>query len=278
MRNEEQTLAKDIAFGKTKRFLLPSGREVEIREQNGHDDDILSNNADSADGSNIDNFISSIVVRAFWKTGSSQRITPAEARKLLIKDRLVILIQSRIHSIGAEMEFDFDWGPDPKTGGKYNYSEDLLQYLWDYTKPFPEEYILNSDNVPVPNPEYFKGRISPYHEGAYDKQLKTLSSGKQVRLNLLDGESQAYVLNLREVTKNSSLIAMNIELQTGPDTWVKVENFSNFTSRDMIELRTWVKDFDINYVPYTLLEHPATKETIEYPIMNHYSFFYPEGI
>ena len=88
-----------------KTFTVPSGHSYTIREQNGGDDDILSSKVWLEKLMNITNFISAIVVSTDYT--QSGKLTPEEAFTLPVLDRDVILIQSRIHSLGKDVDFEF---------------------------------------------------------------------------------------------------------------------------------------------------------------------------
>lgn len=279
MSQHTETDPKAIIWGATKTINLPSGRKVEIREQNGNDDDILSNPNDATSGANISKFISAIVTKAYWKPDSNPRLSVQEARELLLRDRFCIIFNSRIHSIGETMKFSFDWGDDPVKGGKFEYEEDLSRYIWDYEQNFPNEYIEDSNGNNMRNPEYDDQRIKPYPVDSYDYQELNLHTGKKLRFKLFNGESQEYMLRLPDdaMTKNVELKARGLQVYDNGD-WLKADNFSMFTSREMSEIRTIVNLLDESYNPVTEIEHPGTKQTMAYPIMYGKDFFYQEGI
>lgn len=49
-------------YGEVVSLITPSGCQVTIRQQNGDDDDIISNSVMSQDGTSINKFVSGIVV------------------------------------------------------------------------------------------------------------------------------------------------------------------------------------------------------------------------
>lgn len=263
-----EEVAQELVYGKKLTFKLPSGYEVTIREQNGNDDDILSNQSTAKDLSNLNIFIASLVVETNLPFAVNGKLTSELVKKMVIRDKYFILIKSRIHSIGSDLRITYDWGKDE--GGKIEYIEDLNRYVWDYNTEFPEEGTENYD------PE----RIEPYIiPGVYDKQELTLRSGKHLKFNLLNGhsETQLMKLPLDQMTRNAELKARNLEMFVS-DTWVKVENFSMFTKHDMAELNKMVKIADPSFNAVTDLSNPNTGETIKFPIMGTLDFFYPEEI
>jgi hypothetical protein len=256
-----------MAFGKTKEVTVASGRKFIIREQNGNDDDILSNPTTASDSSNIDYYLLAIIIKEVLEDGKTSKLTLADVEKFLIRDRVSLLMESRIFSIGNLLRFAYTWkeGESPT-----HYVEDLNNYVWDYEKPFPQKGEEG----------YQEYRIPPYQEGAYSIFEITLETGKVFRFNLMDrlGEKKLLKLPESQVTKNAELIARNLELQTGPNSWTPVLNFSPFTKKEMVELHNAIRELDKPYQAFTSIENPKTKETILYPILAYSDFFFPAEI
>ena len=102
---EDQTL-----YGKKLTFKLPSGYEVTIREQNGEDDDILSNLVDAKTFMNISKFIAGIVTDTDMT--ATRLLTPNDVQKMPSLDRYAIMINSRVFSLGEILDFRYTWdGP-----------------------------------------------------------------------------------------------------------------------------------------------------------------------
>lgn len=259
--------AEGLLYGELKTLQLPSGFEVTIREQNGHDDDIISNQALAKDLTNLNMFISSLVIDTNLPFAKNRKLDLEGARKLVLRDKYFILFASRVHSIGNIVKFDYDWGQD--NGGKQSYSDDLNNFIWDYKKPLPEE----------DSSEFYEYRLLPYNVNPYDKQEMTLATGKLLRFNLLNGESELYLLNLPpdKQTKNNELLARNLE-QYVENRWVKVENFLHFTKKDMIELSNKILLLDKEWKGLTELHNPLDKGNILFPIVAVPDFFYPAEI
>lgn len=102
---EDKTL-----YGKKLTFKLPSGYEVTIREQNGEDDDILSNPVDAKTFMNISKFIAGIVTDTDMT--ATRLLTPNDVQKMPSLDRYAIMINSRVFSLGEILDFRYTWdGP-----------------------------------------------------------------------------------------------------------------------------------------------------------------------
>ena len=107
---------------RTHEFITPSGYRYSIREQNGADEDILSNPMDVRNLMNLTKFIQAIVVDTDF-TGT-RRLTVEDADRIPLNDRYCILFQSRIFSLGDEVEFEYDWGQE---GGVQTYGQSLSE-------------------------------------------------------------------------------------------------------------------------------------------------------
>tara|TARA_R100000656_G_scaffold113262_1_gene85560 strand:+ start:58 stop:840 length:783 start_codon:yes stop_codon:yes gene_type:complete len=259
----EKTLA---IYGQTKELTTPSGFKVTIREQNGNDDDIISNANDAKDLTNLDKFISSLVIKTDLPYAINNRIPLKDMGKMLLRDKYFIIFASRIHSISKDMDFTFQWDNEHEP---VHYNENLEIFIWDYSKEFPSK----------PEDEgYYKHKILPYPKDAHDKIEHVLTSGKNIRFELLKNKGEKYLMKLDSITRNSAFKARYLERKIDND-WVTVENFSQFTKKDMSEISKLIKDIDPDFTGITVLENPDNPgEEINFPIMKTESFFYPEEI
>lgn len=105
-------------------FTVPSGYKYVIREQNGADDDILSNPVEARTLRNISRFIAAIVVSTDYT--SNGRLTVDDAHQLPVLDKYCIMFNSRMFSMGETVEFEHDWGDG---GGAILYSQELQEFL-----------------------------------------------------------------------------------------------------------------------------------------------------
>jgi len=248
-------------YGDVLTIIAPSGHSFTIRQQNGEDDDILSNSKAVQDGTSTNRFIAGIVVYTdFTENG---KLNLDDAKNLKLCDKYFILITGRIFSIGQELKFTYKWD-DIKEDTPY--TEDLSLFIWDYTNPYPQEGEEG----------YFDQRIKPHLFGKDTIRTLTLKSGKEVRYTFMDGNGESFLMKLREdsTSINSEILARRLELKM-QGGWVKVQNFKPFNAKDMQELRKDVTDNDPNLSLYSELEHPLTGKKISYPIIATPDFFYP---
>lgn len=250
-----------VISNRTHSFVAPSGHSYTIREQNGEDEDILSNPKDAKNLMNITKFISSIVVDTDFT--ENHRLTVEDTLNLPFLDRYVILINSRIFSMGNTLEFEFTWGGEKVP---VVYEEDLTNFIFDNYGELPSDDEV--ENKPNAVPYYPSG-----------KQIKdiciNLSTGKVLYFDLLNGYGEQFIMRLSEdkQTRNAELMARNLKLVVNGNP-EKVTNFRCFTVREMAEIRKFISANDPTWYGMTELENPRTGEKTTYPIMAAKSFFY----
>ena len=130
---------------RTKTFVSPSGKYYTIREQNGEDEEILSNEADAKNLMNITKFIAGIVTETdFTESG---KLTIKDALDMPLLDRMAVIFQSRIFSLGDTVNFEYDWCEE---NDKVVYEQDLKEFLFDdYSQvPSNEELEAKPDAIP----------------------------------------------------------------------------------------------------------------------------------
>lgn len=252
---------------RTHQFIAPSGFSYTIREENGEDEEILSNQADAQNGNmNLTKFIAAIVVDTdFTEHG---KLTIQDALNLPFLDRYTILLQNRIFSLGSVLDFQFTW-PGEET--PVTYEQDLHELLFeDYSKPIPEE---EKAAKPFAIPQYPDQELArALHYRNYEL---TLSSGKQIKLDWADGNAEYMIskLPVNKQTRNSSLLARNLCLKVG-ENWEKVQRFHLFSVRDMAEIQKAANSMDPTTNLMVEIENPTTGETQMYPIVIAPRFFF----
>lgn len=255
-------------------FTLPSGYSCEIREQNGEDEEVLSNPANIKNFMNINEFIAGIVTHTDFT--ASGKLLVQDVMKLPLLDRAVILINSRIFSLGEELEFNYKW-PRPensKEQAEFTYTQNLRDYIFeDYgVKPDEEELKAKPDAVPyylLEEDENNQGKIK-----LTDHKF-TLSSGKEIMWDVATVESEQYLmkLGLDNISRNKDLIARNLRLNV-EGNWEKVQNFKLFSVRDMAEMRKEILASDPSFMGTTDIEDPITHSKTQISILTVPTFFY----
>ena len=255
-------------------FTLPSGYSCEIREQNGEDEEVLSNPANIKNFMNINEFIAGIVIHTDFT--ASGKLLVQDVMKLPLLDRAVILINSRIFSLGEELEFNYKW-PRPensKDQAEFTYTQNLKDYIFDDygVKPTEEELKAKPDAVP-----YYLLEEDKYNPGKIkltDHKF-TLSSGKEIMWDVATVESEQYLmkLGLDNISRNKDLIARNLRLNVDGN-WEKVQNFKLFSVRDMAEMRKEILASDPSFMGTTDIEDPITHSKTQISILTVPTFFY----
>ena len=252
---------------RTHQFIAPSGFSYTIREENGEDEEIISNQADAMNGNmNLTKFIAAIVVDTDFT--SYGKLTVQDVLNLPFLDRYTILIQNRIFSLGHLLDFQYQW---PGEDTPVTYEQDLRELLFDdYSNPISEE---EKEAKPFAIPIYPDQELAKeLHYRGYEL---TLSSGKQIKLDWADGNAEYAIskLPINKQTRNSSLIARNLQLKVG-ENWEKVQRFHLFSVRDMAEIQKAANKMDPTTNLMVDIENPTTGEKQKYPIFAAPRFFF----
>lgn len=246
-------------MGPTITFMSPSGHEFTIRERNGEDEDILSKQKDTKDGSSINKFLSAIIV--------NPKLSDQDIQSLPSKDKYYILFKSRIQSLGDKVHLNYTF---QKEQYPVPFEIDLNEYDWDFANPnFPKEG----------DQDYFKYRCSPYPAEIRESPqfILELSSGKKIRMYYLTGVGEAKTLGKTEgdLTINDRLRIRGFEVQGNSGEWIKMERFNMFTSREMAEMRTKLFEKDTPFDLIAELTNPKTGAVEAISLFQTEDFFFP---
>lgn len=248
-----------------KTITLPSGYQITLRESNGEDEDVLSRQGDAEDGVSFYNFLSRII------TGTSlegvTRFTPDAIKEWPLADKYHALIESRILSLGYELNFDYTC-ENPKCKHKTPMVEDLRKYTHDLSKGNPE--LSDPDHATKP-------KLLPY--GMERTFTETLSNGKVIKFNLLTGlgELKTLLKNKEDISSGDALRTRNLEMQGDNMEWIKMENFRSWPSRIMSEIRKVVESKEIEYSLYTDCKCKKCGKVTSQLILGVPGFFFPSG-
>lgn len=262
MNNEEIREAVKAINGETLIVNLPDGKSwVEIREQNGADDDLLSNRIRAEKLMNFCDFISSIVIKTNYTDNG--KLTPEDVAKMPVLMKYVILVKSRIHSLGQTIGFRYRW-PD---GFEENYEEDLGQLVFGDYHNVPEEEFLSKE---LAIPFYDDLPEDGYH-------YLTTQRGTELRWRNLDTDGELHLIStMEEGKKNDSIKARKLEFKS-QGAWHKVYNFSTFTPKEMVEIRKDISLKDPEFTGNIVIESSKGHKSY-YNVMGATSFFYPGEI
>lgn len=250
----------------TKKFIGPSGYNYTIREENGEDEEVLSNPHDAQNLMNITNFISRIVVSTDFT--ESKKLTPQDALNLPLRDRYAILIHSRIFSIGESLDFAYTW---PLESEPTYYAQDLRELIFDDYTNISKEALDNKPEAIKPYQD-----LDLLHKINFRDYEVTLSTGKEIKFNFMDGNAEAWSLSLPtdKQTKNAELLARGLKLKVNGN-WDLVQQFSLFSIKEMSEMRSIVHKLDPIWQGTVEIVNPNTNEKTYYPVLGAPHFFFP---
>lgn len=237
-----------IYKGELTTITLLSGREVVIRETNGEDDGILSRLKDASDGTNVHNFLAGIIEED--KSLGGKKPTAADIMDWLVNDKYYLLFKQRLINQGPEFLFRNKCQNCKKEN---EFVEDL--------KVIDEEA---KEKYKYP----FKDK----------KEIEiTTSRGHRIRIHLLDGFAEKEGLSVQSNetnNQNTSLIARHIELYDN-NQWIRIFDFKRFPSKEMSEIRGFIKKNDTQFDPIVTFTCSCGRE-YSAPLLFIPVFFYPE--
>lgn len=255
-----QTLPNLLFLGEKEIVNLPDGTHIEIRENNGEDEGILSKFKDAMEGTSINNYLSSIITKSLSEPTLGEKPTPKDILHWKINCKNLTLIKARILSLGAIFKFNFTCG-NPKCKHNQVFDEDLKPYVENYS----EENKLG---------------IKPYPLGVEKThEFIIKASGRKVKFDILDGVAEKASLDTARdsINKNHGLFIRNIHIWH-EGNWEKVFQFAMFSSKELVELRAEVSRVDPEYDPTSIIECPKCKQVSIVAILGEPSFFYPTEI
>ena len=252
--------------GKPLTFTGPSGLVYTIREQNGGDDEILSeiktddeSRSNPENITNINNFIQTIVIE---KPGGGL-LSMNEVKAMNLRDKYYILLKSRMHSLGNKVQFEISC----KCGHKSTYEEDLTEFDRDLSIEYPKDFKFNEK------------AIEPYPNGGYKWIEHELSSGKKIKMKLMDGFSELFILQAGKtaLNKNQELYARDLHLFDNGD-YVKLAQLNVFSPSEMVELRGLITKYDLQFSLVSECTCRNCKTVRQIPLNMVTDFFFPSEI
>lgn len=249
----------------TLQFIAPSGYSYTIREENGEDEEILSNQADMNGGMNIAKFLTAIIVETDFT--ASGKVTLDDVLNIPTLDRNCILFKSRIFSLGPNVAFYYDWTQG--RGEPTMYEQDLNELIYsDYSKEVSEEEILAKPGALPFYPEREIARQINFKDYEF-----TLTSGKKIKFDFMNSRAEQEFLNSDKQTRNTQLLCRNLCLEVN-GKWEKVQRFHLFSVRDMAEMHQVTQQVDPIWNALAEVTNPSTGEKTKYPIIMAPRFFF----
>ena len=264
--NEASTAAS--LSGKTLEFYAPSGFKVVIREQNGEDEDIISNTKKLLAGDAVHHFLAGII-----QTIDDKKVSSKDVENLRTRDKFYIMLKSRMFSLGHIIQYSHqcsnpncnkpDGAKDPV------FEEDLSLYDKDFSPEAKED-----------KREDFKYRIEPYLNPHRTREL-TLSTGKVFRYKHLTGaeEKKSLTISTENITKNQDILLREPHwLDTETTKFQPLQNFKMYSSREMAEIR---KDIALHDLPFEVVSEckcPYCNNIDKISLVTQSDFFFPGEI
>jgi hypothetical protein len=248
---------------------LPSGHWVEIREQNGEDDDILSKSSYVQSHENVNRFLAGIIVNSSY----NRPITEKDIKQWRVNDKYYLLLKSRIFSLGHELIFDYSC---PKCKTKTQMVEDLS--IFDADLDRDSENFIGKLLEKNPNSEELRNKIWPLEHNEPVRHL-VLNSGKEVRYKFLTvaSEHNAIKIPFGEQSRNKELIIRDFEMKVD-GMWMSVQNFKLLSAKDMAQIRADVNKHDELFIMESHIKCPACNHEEVMPLIAIPDFFFPTSV
>lgn len=249
--------------GKTQEFYTPDYRVVTIREQNGEDEEILSNSKNLLKGDAINFFLSRIIM-----TVDGDKVSTDDVLNLKNKTKYYILLKSRLLSLGNEITYKHKCSnpncPKPQGLPDTTFEEDL------------DLYDLNFDPANTVEKAPFKYRVTPYPDKSTHRLL-TLGTGKELKYKYLTGVEEKKLIEMPadQLNKNTDIVVRQLEWKQETGTWVKVQNFRDFSSKEMAEIRKDIVAHDMPFEAVSECTCPYCNTTDLISLMSQSDFFFP---
>jgi len=270
---QKQEESKKISYGKAHpnyglvdEFILPDGKRVMIRDRNGEDEEFITRVGDAKIGKSLFNFLARIIVE--HEDFKTKPITPTDVANFKSKCIYYMILRSRLLAFGPVLKFDFEWPGLPKS---ITYEEDLSKYDWDLSNPVPGK----------DSKEYFEHRITPYLNASELKRTIKLTSSKQVRYTHLTGNAEVELVALKQddYTSNTEFKFRSLELKRdNVNEWQQIQNFREFTARDMAEIRKDIKLYDSTFTAISDIPHPNNQDKTQISLLAQPDFLFPRDL
>ena len=252
-------------------YHLPDGSTILLREQNGEDEAVLSNEKDTVNGKAIRKFLARIIMGI--KKVDSEVYEPCTTNMVAgMKSRNVYyaLLLSRIHSLGAELVVTkkFKDPANPATSREVQLEIDLSEYQRNFDGTV--EYPMPGDE------DYDKHQCLPYPRGAEDYVVTKLTSGREIRFRYLTNRAEFDALaSIQAMDINTTLLLREFEYKKDDNNWMSTKTFKEFTSREMREIRGLASKHDPEFTILAQAENPYNGEPEEFTLIGEPDFFFP---
>ena len=232
--------------GKTKKIILPSSKEITIRESNGADDELISTIADVATGDNINKFLASVII---MDEDLGRAPTVPETQDYKDADRWATIFHQRILTRGNELVFSYVCS-SKNCRHKFELTEDLS--------------LLESSIPSYPNKKATQVEI-------------LISSGKRFIFDILTEKhiKKQLGVNVNGENKNLPLTIRNIRQLDGLNSDKNLIYFGAYSSREMSEIRAAIKKAEAEFNPRVEIKCPNCGSDESQLLFSIPDFFWP---
>jgi hypothetical protein len=261
----------DIIYkGHEHEILLPSGRKVTIRENNGDDEELLSKVANAKGNLNMRIYLSSIIVQD--SETKPDKLTPVEHMgNMKCRDAYYLMYKQRLINLGPQLTFE-------KTCAlttckhKTEYDMEVDEFDRDLTLN-NEEFKAKMKETNSPYSDYI---VENYPSGNDSIIEKVLSSGKKIRFKILTLKLEYWRLEQPFENQSNNTIIYERELEYWDENkWVIAKNLKMFSSRDLKEIRGLIDAYDSRFQPLVEYECEKCKSPGVDNLFQMNDFFYP---
>tara|TARA_R110001599_G_scaffold15757_6_gene65422 strand:+ start:20329 stop:21126 length:798 start_codon:yes stop_codon:yes gene_type:complete len=260
------------------KFKVPSGITISIREMNGEDEIALSEKQTIEAGNQLNIFISRVVIGTDVDLTTDEHpnktlYTEEDIALWPLADKYYVALRARILSLGAMMVFNYRFKseshPNPK-GAEYR--EDLSKFVGD---------LDNWDNLTQEEKDNIDPvAVRPYPQGSKMEFEFETRSGKNIQWSLLSSYGEKKILRKLDsgVNKNDDFISRKLKIDRGEGNYQLIENFREFTSRELSELRAQFEMYDTAFTMPVEVTSESSGEIDILPAVALEEFFFPTTI
>lgn len=244
-------------MGETHTVYLPSGKVVDIRENNGDDEEELSKLGNALANRSINKFLANIIIKDH---DNPNKPLMDDLEEWFMKDIDYLLFKQRILNLGPEMHFT-NICNNEHCKKRSEYDEDLGEFDTDFKNP-PEEYRSN--------------QITPLPLGKQREHTFEVPSKKSCKFHILTGKLEKRALDIPQESRNQNTDIYLRDFQVMNETkWLPCLNMKIFSSRDMAVIRAMIDKYDQRFLPQVEFTCKHCQQPHMVGLFMMQSFFYP---
>jgi len=231
--------------GETHKLILPSGRSVVFRENNGEDEEILTRIGNEGN-KNIQIYLAGIIEED--SEPKPEGLTPLQhIKNMKVNDAYYLMFKQRLINLGDNLE-------------------------WNHTcttESCKQETGLEQDLKEFDT-------FTKYDKGSDAKIEHSLSSGKKIRFKILTLGLEEKLLDIPFADRSNATVLYTREIEIFYEgNWVRCTHLKMFSSKDMAEIRALIKKYDDKWDPILEFKCPKCQTPAIERLLGMADFFYP---